>query len=147
MRVILKQDVQGVGSAGDVVNVSAGYVRNFLLPRGMAILASAGSMASLEHQKRIIAAGRAKEVSAAQRVAKQIANLAISIRREAGENDRLFGSVTNRDLVEALAAEGVTVDRRTVQLADPIRSIGLFNVGIRLHKEVEATLKVFVIAG
>jgi large subunit ribosomal protein L9 len=113
----------------------------------MAILASAGSMASLEHQKRIIAAGRAKEVSAAQRVAKQIANLAISIRREAGENDRLFGSVTNRDLVEALAAEGVTVDRRTVQLADPIRSIGLFNVGIRLHKEVEATLKVFVIAG
>jgi large subunit ribosomal protein L9 len=120
MRVILKQDVQGVGSAGDVVNVSAGYVRNFLLPRGMAILASAGSMASLEHQKRIIAAGRAKEVSAAQRVAKQIANLAISIRREAGENDRLFGSVTNRDLVEALAAEGVTVDRRTVQLADPI---------------------------
>lgn len=145
MRVILKDEVYNLGDAGDIVKVAAGYARNFLLPRGLAIPASEGSLRELEHQKRVAEAIRRKQLSGAKELAVKLENSAISIRREAGADDKLFGSVNNRDIADALAAEGVELDRRSIQLADPIRSIGLFTVPIRLHREVTASVRVYVI--
>lgn len=145
MRVILKGEVPNLGDAGDIVKVSPGYSRNFLFPRGLAIPASEGSVKELEHQKRVADSIRRKQLAAAKELAARLENSAVSIRREAGDDDRLFGSVTNRDVVDALAAEGVEVDRRSVTLAEPIKTIGLFTVPIRLHREVTASVRVYVI--
>lgn len=144
MRVILKQEVPNLGDAGDIVNVKAGYGRNYLIPRGLAMPANEGSLKQLEHQQRLADAIRKKQLDSANAVSEQLAKTSVTIRREAGEDDRLFGSVTNRDIVEALAAEGVQVDRKAVQLEDHIRSLGLFQVPVRLHREVTATVKVYV---
>jgi len=145
MRVILKSEVQHLGDAGDIVKVSPGYGRNFLIPRGLAIPASEGSMKELEHQKRVAEAIRRKKLQGAEAVAKQLEGTAVSIRRETGEDEKLFGSVTNRDIAQALADEGIEIDRRSIQLDEAIRSIGLFNVPVRLHKDVTAQVRVYVI--
>lgn len=145
MRVILKDEVHNLGDAGDIVKVAPGYSRNYLLPRGLAIPASEGSVRELEHQKKVAEAIRRKQLAGSKELATRLENSAVSIRREAGDDDRLFGSVTNRDVADALAAEGIVVDRRAVQLAEPIRSIGLFTVPIRLHREVTASVRVYVI--
>lgn len=145
MQVILKQDVPKLGDAGDIVKVSAGYGRNYLIPRGLAVPATTGSVAQADHDKRIAEAIRRKNLTSARGIAEQIEGTAISIRREAGEDDKLFGSVTNRDIAEALAAEGLDVDRRTIRLEEPIKAIGLFTVPIRLHRDVTANLRVYVI--
>ena len=145
MRVILKSDVANLGNAGDVVDVSGGYGRNFLIPRGLATAASDSSMAALAHQQRIIEADRQRLVGEFKALAEKLNDTAVTFKREAGENDKLFGSVTNRDVVEALAEEGLDVDRRWLQMEEPLRSIGLFNIEARLHSEVSATIKVFVI--
>src|SRR5690606_20111157 len=145
MRVILKKEVGNLGDAGDIVRVRAGYARNFLIPRGMAIPASEGSVAELEHQKRIAEAIRRKEMAGAQEVAEKLSATPITIRREAGEDDRLFGSVTNRDIAVALGAEGIEVDRRQIDLEENIRAIGLYTVPVRLHRKVDASVRVYVI--
>lgn len=145
MLVILKQEVANLGDAGDIVKVADGYGRNFLIPRGLAIPASAGSVAQVEHQKRVAESIRRKQMQGAQELAQRLEGTAISIRRETGEDDKLFGSVTNRDIAEALAAEGIEVDRRLIQLPEPIKAIGLFTVPVRLHREVTANVRVYVI--
>lgn len=145
MRVILKSEVPKLGDAGDIVNVAAGYGRNYLLPRGLAIPASEGSMRELEHHKRVAAAIKRKQLQGAQELAAKLENSAVSIRREAGDDDKLFGSVTNRDIADALANEGIVVDRRAILVDEPIRAIGLFTVPIRLHREVSASVRVYVI--
>lgn len=147
MRVILKQEVYNLGDAGEIVKVAPGYARNFLVPRGLAILASEGSIRQLEHQKRVADAIRRKQLGSAKELGAKVDNMAITIRREAGEDDKLFGSVTNRDIAEALAAQGVTVDRKQIVLDEHIRAIGLFNVPVRLHREVTSNLRVYVIKG
>jgi len=147
MRVILKQEVHNLGDAGDIVKVAPGYGRNFLMPRGLAIPASEGSVRELEHQKRVAESIARKQLAAAKELAAKLEQAAITLRREAGDDDKLFGSVTNRDIVEALAAEGIAVDRRSVQLDENIRSIGLFTVPVRLHRQVAANVRVFVIRG
>jgi len=144
MLVILKKEVHNLGDAGDVVNVKPGYGRNFLIPEGLALPANEGNVRELEHQKRMADAIRRKELAGAQDLAKKIAETSITLRREAGEDDKLFGSVTNRDIADALAERDVKVDRRTIQLEDPIRTIGLFTIKIRLHRDVTADLRVFV---
>lgn len=144
MLVILKKEVPNLGDAGAIVRVAPGYGRNYLIPRGFAIPASEGSVRELEHQQRVADAIRRKELAAAKELAERIGQVAITIRREAGDDDRLFGSVTNRDIAEALEAEGIELDRRTIELAEPIRAIGLFTVTVRLHREVEASVRVFV---
>jgi large subunit ribosomal protein L9 len=145
MQVILKQDVPKLGNAGDIVRVAPGYGRNYLIPRGLAVPATAGSVSQVEHQTRIAESIRRKQLSGAEALAEQIEGTAVSIRREAGEDDKLFGSVTNRDIAEALAAEGIEVDRRIIQLEEPIKAIGLFTVPVRLHRDVIAKLRVYVI--
>jgi large subunit ribosomal protein L9 len=145
MRVILKKEVQNLGDAGDIVSVKPGFGRNYLIPRGLAIPASEGSVRQLDHQKRLAEAIRKTEFEAAKAMGDKLTGTSITVRREAGEDDRLFGSVTNRDIVEALSAEGIVVDRKAIQLEDHIRSLGLFQVPIRLHRQVTATVKVFVL--
>ena len=145
MRVILKSEVAHLGDPGDIVTVSAGYGRNYLIPRGLAIPATAGSVKQAEHQQRVAEAIRRKQLSGAEALSAKLENVAVSIRRETGDDEKLFGSVTNRDIVEALANEGIEVDRRQVVLDEPIRSIGLFNVPVRLHRDVTASVRVYVI--
>lgn len=145
MQVILKQDVPKLGQAGDIVKVAAGYGRNYLIPRGLAVPATSSSVAQAEHAQRIAHAIRRKNLSKAEVLAEQIEGNAVSIRREAGEDDKLFGSVTNRDIAEALAAEGIEIDRRTIHLDEPLKSIGLFTVAVKLHRDVTANLRVYVI--
>jgi large subunit ribosomal protein L9 len=145
MKVILTTEVQNLGDAGDLVQVAAGYGRNYLIPRGLAITATSGSVKESEHQTRIADAIKRKKLGHAQELANKLENLAVSIRRETGGDEKLFGSVNNRDIVEALAAEGIEVDRRQVTLDEPIKSIGLFNVPVRLHRDVVASVRVYVI--
>jgi large subunit ribosomal protein L9 len=145
MQVILKQEVANLGDAGDIVKVKPGYGRNYLIPRGLAIPATEGSLRQAEHQTRVADAIRRKNLSGARELKDKLEGTAVSIRRETGEDDKLFGSVTNRDIGEALSAEGIEVDRRSIVLADPIKSIGLFTVPVRLHREVTANVRVYVI--
>ena len=145
MRVILNQEVPNLGDAGDIVNVAPGYGRNYLIPRGLATVASEGSVRQAEHAKAVAESIRRKNVAEANALAEKLANAAVSIRRETGDDERLFGSVTNRDIAEALAEQGIEIDRRAIQIDEPIKAIGLFNVSVRLHREVTAEVRVYVI--
>lgn len=145
MRVILNQEVPNLGDAGDIVNVSPGYGRNYLIPRGLAMVASEGSVKQAEHAKGVAESIRRKKLNEASALGEKLANAAVSIRRETGDDERLFGSVTNRDIAEALAEQGIEIDRRAIQIDEPIKSIGLFNVSVRLHREVTAEVRVYVI--
>lgn len=145
MKVILQQDVHNLGRLGDIVKVREGYARNFLVPRGLAVMADEGNVRLLEHQKRVAAARAARLLADARALADRIGQTAVSIKVQAGEEGKLFGAVTNRDIAEAMAAEGVSVDRRQVELAEPIKQIGVFMVPVRLHADVTGNVKVYVI--
>jgi large subunit ribosomal protein L9 len=145
MRVILKKEVAHLGEAGAIVNVAPGYGRNYLIPKGLAIPASDNSMRQLEHIQRIADAIRRKEEQAAKELASKLEMTAVSIRCKAGDDERLFGSVTKRDIAEALEAEGVVLDRRLIQMDGPIKTIGLHQLPVRLHRDVEAKIRVFVL--
>ena len=145
MKVILQDDVPNLGATGAVLDVANGYGRNFLLPRKLAVLADDRNVHRLDHQKRIAAARQGKVLAAAKELATKISGTAISIKRQAGAEDKLFGSVNNADIAEALAAQGIALDRRTILLADPIRNIGVFQVPVKVHRDVEANVKVYVI--
>jgi len=146
MKVILQEDVANLGSAGDVKEVADGYGRNFLLPRRLAVLADERNTARMEHQRRITAARQARMLAEARTLAAQISATSVTIKRQTGGEERMFGSVSNQDIAEALTAAGVTIDRRAIHLPDPIRNIGVFQVPVKLHKDVEATVKVYVLA-
>lgn len=144
MEVILKEDVAKLGSRGDVVKVAEGFGRNYLLPRKLAIEASAGNKKVIEQMKAASVRRSAKEKIQAEELAKQFEGLSVSFTRRSGENDQLFGSVTPGDIAEALEKKGQTVDRRKIQLHDPLKSLGEFTVPIKLHKDVTAHLKVVI---
>lgn len=147
MKVILQEDVADLGKTGDVVTVANGYGRNFLLPRQLAVLADERNTHRLDHQKRIASARQAKALAAARAIAEEIERTPVSIKRKAAAENKIFGSVTNQDIAEALAAQGITVDRRSIVLAEPIRSISVNSVVIKVHPGVEATVKVYVTHG
>jgi large subunit ribosomal protein L9 len=144
MEVILKESVEGLGVPGDVLNVADGYARNYLLPMQLAIHATERNRRHFEHQKRVIDRQDSKNRNHAREIAAQIAGVTCTLSRRAGENDRLFGSVTSTDVAEALRAEGFDLERRIFELADPIRELGVFMVPIRLHTDVHAELRVVV---
>ena len=144
MEVILKEDVAKLGSRGDVVKVAEGYGRNFLLPRKLAIEANKGNKAVIEQMKAASVRRSAKEKSQAEELAKQFDGVSVSFQRRSGENDQLFGSVTSSDIAEALAKKGFDVDRRKIQLHEPLKTIGEFTVPIKLHKDVTAHFKVVI---
>ena len=145
MKVILQEDVTNLGKVGAVVTVADGYGRNFLLPRGLALLAAERNTRRLDHQKRVTEHKRAKMEAEAKAVAEKLAGTAVSIKRQAGEEDKLFGAVTNRDIAEALEAEGFKIDRRDIMLEEPIHTIGVFHVPVKLALGVKAEVKVYVI--
>jgi large subunit ribosomal protein L9 len=144
MEVILKEDVAKLGSRGDVVKVAEGYGRNFLLPRKLAIKATAGNKAVIEQMKAAAVRRSAKEKAQAEELAKQFDGLSVEFKRRSGEHDQLFGSVTSGDIAEALEKKGFSVDRRKVQLHEPLRTLGEFTVPIKLHKDVTTHLKVLI---
>src|SRR5580765_2599105 len=134
MEVILKEDVAKLGSRGDVVKVAEGYGRNFLLPRKLAIEATTGNKAVIEQMKAASVRRSAKEKTAAEALAKQFEGVSLSFQRRSGEHDQLFGSVTSGDLADALAKKGFDIDRRKIQVHEPLKTLGEFTVPIRLHK-------------
>lgn len=144
MEVILKEDVAKLGSRGDIVKVAEGYGRNYLLPRKLAIEASAGNKAVIDQMKAAAVRRSAKEKAQAEELSKQFDGLAVNFRRRSGEHDQLFGSVTSGDIAEALEKKGFNVDRRKVQLHEPLKTLGEFTVPIKLHKDVTAHLKVLI---
>ena len=144
MEVILKEDVNNLGSRGDVVKVAEGYGRNFLLPRKLAIEATSGNKKVVEQMKAAAVRRSAKEKSQAEELSKQFDGLSVSFHRKSGEQEQLFGSVTSSDLAEALEKKGFSVDRRKIQLHEPLKSLGEFTVPIKLHKDVTTHLKVII---
>jgi large subunit ribosomal protein L9 len=145
MQIILRDDMDNLGKSGEVVNVKPGYARNYLLPRGLAIKATASDVARVEHEKRVIAARTAKLAKEAQAEADNLSQVAVSIARATGEEDKLFGSVTARDISEALKEKGVHVDAKKIHLEEPIKVLGLAEVPIKLGRGVSATIKVWVV--
>ena len=147
MKVILQSDVENLGTTGDVKDVADGYGRNYLLPRGLAVLADERNTRQLGHLKRVAAARSAKEQAAAKELVDRIGKTPVSIKRQTGEGDKLFGSVTNIDIAEALGVAGIVVERKAVVLDEPIRNIGVFQVPVKVLRGVEASVKVYVIRG
>jgi large subunit ribosomal protein L9 len=144
MQIILQEDVEKLGNRGQVVEVTEGYARNFLLPRKLALEANAGNMKRLEKMRAAFAKKEATEKGDAQKLAELLAGVSLEIARKSGENDQLFGSVTSADISDALGAKGYTIDKRKIQLAEPIKLIGNFEIPIKLHREVIATVKLAV---
>ncbi len=144
MEVILKRSVEGLGVPGDVLTVADGYARNYLLPMQLAVHATERNRRYLEHQKRVIDQQEAKDREHAREIAAQITGVTCTLKRRAGENDRLFGSVTSMDVAEALRSEGFEFERRFLELTEPIRELGVFMVPVKLHTDVVVELRVVV---
>jgi large subunit ribosomal protein L9 len=146
MEVILKEDVANLGHRGDVVKVADGYGRNFLLPRKLALQATLANKAVIEQMKSAAARRSATEKTQAEELVTKLEPLVLSFTRKSGENGQLFGSVTSVDIAAALEAKGFEVDRRKIQLAEPLKTLGDATVAIKLHREVTAHVKVKVVA-
>ena len=146
MEVILKEDVANLGHRGDVVKVADGYGRNFLLPRKLALQATQANKAVIEQMKAAAARRSATEKAQAEELVTKLAPIVLSFTRKSGENGQLFGSVTSADIAGELASQGFEVDRRKIQLADPLKSLGDYTVAVKLHREVTAHIKVQVVA-
>ena len=146
MEVILKEDVPNLGLRGDVVKVAEGYGRNYLLPRNMAMQATAANKAVIEQMKAAAARRSASEKAQAEELAAKLNPVELSFTRKSGEAGHLFGSVTSADIAAELANQGFELDRRKIQLSDPIKTVGDLVVGVRLHREVTAHIKVKVLA-
>jgi large subunit ribosomal protein L9 len=145
MKIILREDVDHVGKMGDLVTVKDGYARNFLLPRDMAAPATDRNVRALEHQKRLIDGKRKKERVAAEDLVKRLASIPLTFPMQAGEDDKLFGSVTSKDIAEALAAKDFVVDKRKIVIEKPIKALGTFTVSIKLSSEITGEVSVSVV--
>lgn len=144
MEVILKEDVQKLGHRGDVVRVADGYGRNYLLPRKLAIEATPANRAVIEQMKAAAVRRSAREKSEAEALAKQFATVHLTFLRKVGERDHLFGSVTSADIAQEMEARGFNIDRRKIQLDEPLKTLGDFDVPIKVHRDVSAPIKVTI---
>jgi large subunit ribosomal protein L9 len=144
MQIILQEDVDKLGHRGDVVTVKPGYARNFILPRKLGIEATAGNMKALERIRTSLAKKTATELDAAQKQAGLLNGVALKFARKTGENDQMFGSVTSADIAEALAAQGFKIDKRQIQLTEPIKAIGERDVTVKVFRDVTAVIEVTV---
>jgi large subunit ribosomal protein L9 len=145
MEVILREDVEKLGNRGEVVKVAAGYARNFLLPKKLAVAATGSNKKIVEQERQAHLRKEAKVTGESEDLAKLLNGVSVTIMQKAGENDQLFGSVTSKDVADALAAKNFTIDRRKVQLDEPIKQLGEFKVPVRLHRDVTAEITVLVI--
>ena len=145
MKVILRDDVKSLGHMGEVVNVSDGYARNYLIPKNLAVEASTKNIKEFEHHKKIIGEKAAKIKDASKATADRLAALTLTIKAKAGEEDKLFGSVTSMDIAQALAAEGFDVDKKKILIDEPIKRVGEYTVQVKLHADVAAPVNVHVV--
>jgi large subunit ribosomal protein L9 len=146
VEVILKEHVENLGQRGEIVKVASGYARNYLFPRQLALAVTEENKKQIERERVKAEAREAEELKGARAVAATLDGLDIAIARRVGENDTLYGSVTTGDIADALAARDVTIDRRKIQLAEPLKSLGEHTVPVKLHREVTANLKVRIVA-
>ncbi|HZV60631.1 MAG TPA: 50S ribosomal protein L9 [Candidatus Eremiobacteraceae bacterium] len=144
MQIILQEDIDKLGHRGDVVTVTPGYARNFLLPQKLAIEATSGNMKALERMRTSMAKKTATELEAAQKQAALLNGISLKYTRKTGENDQMFGSVTSGDIVDGLTAQGFKIDKRQVQIAEPIKTLGEFPVTIKVFRDVTAQIQVHV---
>jgi large subunit ribosomal protein L9 len=145
MKVILTEEIRGLGTRGDVVNVKDGYARNYLFPKNLAREATPGNMKSIEQERKKWALLAQQEKEVAQKSAASVQGMKITVQKRVGENGQLFGSVTANEIADALEAKGIAVDKRRIELAHPIKSLGTHDVEVRLHREVNAHIQVEVV--
>jgi len=145
MLVILKENVENLGRIGEVVKVTDGYARNFLIPKKLVVPANQNNMAAVEHQKKMLEKKRTAEKMSATELSKKIEGFTCNITRKVGEKDKLFGSVTTADIADALKAGGLNIEKRSIHMKDPIKALGVHTVEIKLLPEVTANLKVWVV--
>ena len=145
MKVFLREDVKNLGKIGEVVNVTDGYARNFLLPKKLAVEANTKNIKEFEHNKRIVQERAAKIREASKATADKLSAVSIVIKAKAGEEEKLFGSVTTMDIAEALRAEGYEIDKKKISLEEPIKRLGEYSVEVKIHHDVSATVKVQVV--
>ena len=145
MKLLLKVDIQGLGICGDEVEVKDGYGKNFLIPKGQAILATPKNLKQFNHQKSIVHARLKKEKISAAAQAQEIEKVTCVFKKKVGDNGKLFGTVTTQEISENLRSHGIELDRRKFQLKEPIKSLGDFDISVKIHPEVTATIKITVV--
>jgi len=145
VKLILREDVENLGKIGEIVEVAGGYGRNYLLPRGLAVKASTKNVKEQEHQKKLIQARMDRQKKDAQEMAGSLDSVSCTISRKTGEDEKLYGSVTSRDIEEALKEEGVSIDRKRILLEEPLKKLGVYTVPVKLHADVTGNIKVWVV--
>jgi large subunit ribosomal protein L9 len=145
MKIILKEDVKSIGSMGQTVDVSDGFARNYLVPRGLAVEANVKNIKSLEHEKKVIQEKAKKVKNSVQDLADRLANMTVVIKTKAGEEGKLFGSVTTMDIAEQLKNQGIEIDKKKISLDEPIKRLGTYAVNLRLHSEITTQVNIQVI--
>ncbi len=145
MKVILREDVEHLGTAGNIVNVKPGFARNFLIPRNYAIPATGNNLKAFEHEARVVESKRAKRRKEAETLKGKLERISCSIAKKVGEQDKLFGSVTTQDIEKAFASEGFNIDKKDILLAEPIKALGVYTIPVRVFEDVVANTKVWVV--
>jgi len=145
MQVILQENVHALGKVGDVVSVRAGFARNFLLPQGKAVEADPKNLRMMEHQKRVIGSKDLKRKREAEMLAEKLGALSLTISRKAGEEEKIFGAVTAKDIADELRREGFAIDKHAIVVEQPLKQLGIFDIPVKIHHEVTATVKVWVV--
>ncbi len=145
MKIILLKDFPNLGSAGETVTVKDGYARNYLIPEGIAMRADKSAMKILSERKRIEELRASKDRRNAEKLAQKISKVSITAKMQSGEEDKLFGSVTSQDIVDLMKEKGVEIERRKIQLDEPIKNLGVYQIPVKIHPEVTAKVKLFVI--
>lgn len=145
MKVILRQDVEQLGKTGDTVVVKDGYARNYLIPRNIAYPATEGNLRALEEERKQRERRAQKELRHAEKLARELEKVSLTIKMKVGEDDKLFGSVTPQTVADALKEKGINVDRRLIELDEPIKALGIYTVNVKLHQNVAGKVKVWVV--
>ena len=145
MKIILRQDHNKLGKIGDLVEVKDGYARNYLIPRKIGFLANAGNLRKLEEEKKQHVANQTRELQHAQKMSVELDKVSVTLKVKVGEDEKLFGSVTSQMITEALVEKGITIDKRIIELDEPIKALGIYTVNIKLHSEVTGKVKVWVV--
>jgi large subunit ribosomal protein L9 len=145
MKIVLIKSVERLGKSGDIVTVKEGFARNYLLPQGLALPATSGGVARFEHEKKTEVQREVRRVREAEELSSRLALVSLTAAVQAGEDDRLFGSVTAQDIAELLAKEGHDIDKRKILIEEPIKALGVYTVPVKLHKDVTAEVKVWVV--
>jgi len=145
VKIVLLKDVERLGRAGEIVKVANGFARNFLIPRGEALLATDANIAHFESRRRQHEAAAEREKKAAEALAQELEKTSLTVQARVGEEDKLFGSVTSQNVADLLKEQGHEIDRRKIELEEPIRALGVYTIEIRLHPEVRASIKLWVV--